>query len=218
MNETKNNFHFWLLLAILLAGGVFVHWRELAGETKIERKPLRELSENLGKWEKFGKDERFQPEVESILRADDYLMRDYYLTGTTRAANIYVGYYHTQRTGATYHSPRNCLPGSGWTMTQPELIEISLPDGRKFTANRYFVQNEKDKLMMIYWYQGRGRFAANEYADKVLTVWDSIARRRSDGALVRVVTPIENSEKESIEAAIDLSAQLAVNLTDFVPD
>lgn len=210
--------HFGILILILLAGGAFVHWRESAGEPRVERKLLKSFPEKIGAWEKFGDDARFDATVESVLRTDDYLMRDYYVPANGRTANIYVGYYFTQRTGATYHSPRNCLPGSGWTMNEPEMIEIALPNEQKFTANRYILEHDGEKFLMIYWYQGRGRFVANEYSDKMLTIWDSVRLRRSDGSLVRVVTNLEKDENAAVKAAVDLSSQLAVNLTEFVPN
>jgi hypothetical protein len=71
---------------------------------------------------------------------------------------------------------------------------------------------------MIYWYQGRGRIEASEYRDKINTVWDSTLRRRSDGAMVRVMTSVGGDEQSAIKAATDLSAQLADNLSEFVPE
>lgn len=208
----------YLLVAVLAVGGVFVHLRELAGDKTMMRNSLQNLPPKIGAWQKFGEDTRFPVEIESVLRADDYLLRDYFLPATGAAANIYVGYYNSQRTGATYHSPRNCLPGSGWVMHEPQTTEISLPDSRIITVNRYLIENDGKKYLMIYWYQGRGRITANEYQDKLLTIWDSVRRRRSDGALVRVVIPISGSEAETNRAAADISVQLAINLNEFVPN
>ena len=151
------------------------------------------------------------------MRTSDYVMRDYVLPDG-KGANLYIGYYASQRAGATYHSPQNCLPGSGWEMKQPELVEIKTSSGESFFANRYIVQNGDYREVLIYWYQGRGRAVASEYKDKVYTVLDSILRRRSDGAMVRVMTPVGNDEAESLRAAVDLSAQIADNITHFVPE
>jgi hypothetical protein len=71
---------------------------------------------------------------------------------------------------------------------------------------------------LIYWYEGRGRVEANEYKDKIYTIWDSVWRRRSDGAMVRVMTSVGYDEAESAQAAIDLSAQLADKLSEFIPE
>jgi EpsI family protein len=103
-------------------------------------------------------------------------------------------------------------------MKQPEYIEIKTPAGKSFTANKFIIENGVYKEVLIYWYQGRGRFTASEYTDKINTVRDSVLRRRSDGAMVRVMTSIHGSEAEATGKAIDLSAQTADRLSEFVPE
>ncbi len=144
-------------------------------------------------------------------------MREYNLPDG-RIGNIYVGYYSSQRTGATYHSPQNCLPGAGWVMSEPDTIEITTRGGRKFTANKYIIVNGIYREAMIYWYQGRGRIEASEYRDKVATIWDSVARRRTDGSMVRVMTSVGEDEPAAIAAAADLSARLEEELGPFIPE
>jgi exosortase D (VPLPA-CTERM-specific) len=207
----------WLLIAVLLFGGIFINWFERRGEVQVERKNLSEIPATLGEWRQKGNDIRFSKQTESVLRTSDYVMRDYYLADGSRA-NLYVGYYASQRTGATYHSPQNCLPGAGWEMKNPELIEIRTPGGKTFTANRYVIQNGDYAETLVYWYEGRGRAVASEYADKIYTVFDSIAHRRSDGAMIRVMTPAAGiDDAESVRKAVDLSAQIADKLPEFVP-
>jgi exosortase D (VPLPA-CTERM-specific) len=205
------------LVAVLVIGGIFINWLERRGEALFERKSLTEMSLQLGDWKQKGSEIRFDEQTEGVLRVSDYTMREY-LAPNGRLANIYVGYYASQRTGATYHSPQNCLPGAGWVMRQPETIEVKTPDGKTFNANRYIIENGIYKEVMIYWYQGRGRIEASEYRDKINTVWDSVLRRRSDGAMVRVMTSVGNDEQSATQAAIDLSAQLAEKLDEFVPE
>jgi exosortase D (VPLPA-CTERM-specific) len=207
----------YLLIALLLFGGVFINWFERRGEAEISRKSLAEIPETLGDWRQKGSEIRFGEQTESVLRVSDYTMREY-VSENGRIANVYVGYYASQRTGATYHSPQNCLPGAGWVMREPELVEIKTRDGKSFAANRYIIENGVYKEVMIYWYQGRGRFEASEYRDKINTVFDSVLRQRSDGAMVRVMTSVGADEKAANEAAVDLSAQIAGELSAFVPE
>ena len=133
-------------------------------------------------------------------------------------ANFYVGYYATQRDGASYHSPLNCLPGSGWILSEHAKVTLPLPNGSSFTANKYIIQNGSNKSLMIYWYQGRGRAVASEYWGKIYTVIDSVRLRRSDGALVRVTVPFTNSEEEALRSATDLASGAEALLADFVPN
>jgi EpsI family protein len=103
-------------------------------------------------------------------------------------------------------------------MNEPQFIDVTTADGRTFRANRYIIENGIYKEVMIYWYQGRGRTEAGEYSDKINTVWDSVTRRRSDGAIVRVMTSVGTDEAAAVAAATDLSARLAETLPPFVPE
>ena len=210
--------HFWAMLALLLAGGAVVNFWAAAGEARVARRALAEFPAEVGAWRQFGRDQRFDEMTEAVLRADDYVSRDYAGEGG-RSASLYVGYYATQRAGATYHSPLNCLPGSGWVLKEPSTVEVKPADGRApFEANSYVIEHAGDRMLMLYWYQGRGRAVASEYVDKVYTVFDSIRLRRSDGAMVRVLVPFRGSESEAEQTAAQFAAQVAPNLPAYVPD
>ncbi|MFM9905932.1 MAG: exosortase C-terminal domain/associated protein EpsI [Pyrinomonadaceae bacterium] len=205
------------LVFVLFLSGVFINFFAARGELEIERKQLVDLPTKLGDWRQKGNDIKFDQSVESVLRTTDYTMREY-TAADGRIANIYVGYYASQRAGATYHSPQNCLPGAGWVLKDPEYIDITTSDGHTFKANRYIIENGIYREVMIYWYQGRGHIEASEYRDKINTVWDSVTRRRTDGSIVRVMTSVGSDEAASLAAASDLSARLAEQLPPFVPE
>jgi EpsI family protein len=209
---------FWLLfIALLVSGGIINAW-ERAGEARVSRRPLKEFPAQFGSWRQIGGDLRFDEETEKVLRADDYVSRNY-VRSDGHSASFYVGYYASQRTGATYHSPLNCLPGSGWIMSDGGRITITPGDGRpSFEANRFVVQNGDDRALMVYWYEGRGRAVASEYWGKIYTVLDSVRRRRSDGAMVRIMVPIGNSREEAEKAAVEIASQTEPELPAFVPD
>lgn len=211
----NNKYKFWVLIGLLLAGGLFINWFEQRGEASVERTPLAKLPKQIGDWKQKGVDIRFSEQTESVLKATEYVNRYYVKDG--RLVDFYIGYYASQKGGATYHSPQNCLPGAGWEMRSPELVEVTTPKGKKFMANRYIVENGKYKQIMLYWYQGRGRTVASEYYDKVYTVWDSVTRRRSDGAMVRIMTAVGHSEEDATKVAVDIAAEAGDRLTEFLP-
>jgi EpsI family protein len=214
----SKKWHFWALLSFLLVGGTVVNLWEHVGEASVVRRELKEFPTDLGRWRQRGVDTRFDAQTESVLRADDYLTRDFALPDG-RGANFYVGYYQSQRNGATYHSPLNCLPGAGWTLNDPATIQITpASGGAAFEANRYIIQNGDTRQLLVYWYQGRGRAVASEYWGKIYTVVDSVKRRRSDGAMVRVIVPVQKSEEEALALAVDLAAQAAPLLPSYVPN
>jgi EpsI family protein len=104
-------------------------------------------------------------------------------------------------------------------MSKPGRVTIRPTNGRPaFEANEYLIQNGKDKQLMIYWYQGRGRAVASEYWGKIYTIMDSLRRRRSDGSMVRVTVPVGESEGAAIEAAGNFAANIANELPAFIPD
>lgn len=212
---------FAIFFVVLLAGGVVVNAWEYLGEARVERKQLKDFPRQIGAWEQTGADEQFNKETIAVLRASDYVLRNY-RSADGRVVNFYVGYYASQREGATYHSPLNCLPGSGWVMSEPGKITIA-PKGRpSFVANKYLIQNGDHKELLVYWYQGRGRAVASEYWGKVYTVLDSVRMRRSDGAMVRITTSVDSEEPAALQAAIDRAAEMAANsstiLPEFIPD
>lgn len=214
---SKSSLRFAVLFSVILVVGVLVNAWAYLGEAHIERKQLKDFPVQLGEWRKTKPDQTIDEPTMKVLRATDYLLRDYQRPDG-QLANFYVGYYASQRDGASYHSPLNCLPGSGWTLSSPDTVTISLPDGRSFAANKFVIRNGDSKNLMIYWYQGRGRAVASEYWGKVYTVIDSVRLRRSDGALVRVTVPMGNSEAAALESAKDLSTKAAVAIREFVPN
>ena len=208
---------FWVLLTVLLVGGGIINVWERAGEAQVTRRNLKDFPAQIGSWRQVGADVRFDEETEKVLRADDYLSRNF--VSGARTASLYVGYYATQRNGATYHSPLNCLPGSGWVMSDAARIMITpAGGGASFEANRFLIANGRDRALMIYWYQGRGRAVASEYWGKIYTVLDSVRRRRSDGAMVRIMVPMGNSQEETQRMAIEMASQAGSQLTEFVPN
>ena len=213
----KSSWRFAVLLTLLLVGGIVVNAWEYLGETPAPRKELKDFPKQVGAWQQTGADQRFDDQTLSVLGASDYLMRDY-RTEEGQVGNFYVGYYASQRVGATFHSPLNCLPGSGWIMSNPGRITIAPAGKPAFEANRYLIENGGMKQLLIYWYQGRGRAVASEYWGKVYTVIDSVRLRRSDGAMVRVMVPVGESERAALESAAKLAATVSTVLPEYIPD
>ena len=212
----SSSFRFAALLVAIFAVGTLVNTWAYLGEAHADRKPLSAFPEQVGAWQKSG-DAIIDEPTMKVLRASDYLLRDF-RRADGETANFYVGYYASQRDGASYHSPLNCLPGSGWMLSEPGKVSIAKPNGSNFIANKYVIQNGDYRSLMIYWYQGRGRSVASEYWGKIYTVIDSVRLRRSDGALVRVTVPISGSEQTALAAATDLAVAATSALPEFVPD
>jgi EpsI family protein len=135
-------------------------------------------------------------EVQEVLKADDILNREYRSSTANADVFFYVAYFKTQRTGATPHSPKNCLPGAGFEPVQPPATVSIGVAGRAapLVANQYVVARGEDKMVVLYWYQSHDRIIANEFSAKFWLVADAIRYRRSDTAVVKVQVPVRGGD------------------------
>ncbi|HUG42285.1 MAG TPA: EpsI family protein [Longimicrobiales bacterium] len=151
---------------------------------------------------------------------DAYLFRTYGSAPRSAAGGagftVYVGYYGSQTQGRTIHSPKNCLPGSGWEALASRQERVVTAAG-VIPVNRYVIRRGDERALVLYWYQGRGRVQANEYRVKLDLLRDSALRRRSDEALVRVVVPITGSEDEAFQRASDAAVELVSGVDTALP-
>jgi EpsI family protein len=142
-----------------------------------------------------------------VLGPGEYLMRNYASMSGETPVNLYIAFFPSQRTGDTIHSPKNCLPGSGWAPTQSGYTDLRRPDGSTITVNRYLIAKGSEQDFVLYWYQAHGRVTPSEYWAKIFLVTDAVRLNRTDGALIRVIVPIgqrgseANAEREGIEFA-----------------
>lgn len=133
------------------------------------------------------------------LRPDEYLLREY-ADPEGRGMTLFVAWYGRQASGSSVHSPRNCLPGSGWEPVRHDRVETPTVYGTAH-VNRYLVEHESgQRALVYYWYQGRGRVEANEYLVKADLVRDAVIRRRTDEGLVRLVFPVGRDEADLADA------------------
>lgn len=158
-------------------------------------------------------------ETLEVLKADDLTSRIYEDRSTGQSATLFVAYFETQRTGKAPHSPKNCLPGSGWVQTQSGTIAIPVPgQADPIHVNQYIVSRGQNQSIVLYWYQSRSRIIASEYSAKVYTVLDSIRYNRSDTALVRVVVNVTGGDvQRASDTAVSFVQQFFKPLKDFLP-
>jgi EpsI family protein len=203
------------IAAVLLAGAalllnVFSH-----SEVYPPRAPLSSFPDHLGKW--AGTTIPMTKDVLDILGPGDYLLRDYQdSTNMEPPVGLFIAYFPSQRAGDTIHSPKHCLPGAGWWPVESSKISVSLPGHIPFPANRYVIAKGEDRQLVIYWYLAHDRAVASEYWAKFYLVTDSIRLHRSDGSLVRVITPLGRGE--SIDQAQDRLLSFTGNITPVIDE
>jgi EpsI family protein len=159
-------------------------------------------------------------ETRDVLGAGDFLSRFYSQGTQSPPISLFIGYFPTQRTGQTIHSPKHCLPGSGWVFVSSDYVDLIDAGGKPHRVGEYIIANGDARQFVIYWYQAHGRSVANEYMAKIYMVADAIRLNRTDGALVRVITPIASSEDTMAarKRAEAFTTQLAPLLPRFIPD
>jgi len=212
-----NMYRYWTICLILAGTATFVHYRE-GPDRQVARDQLSDLPKQLAG--KTATDQPIDAETLEVLGAGDFLSRVYSSDESAEPISLFIGYFPSQRTGTTIHSPKNCLPGSGWAFESSSTVMLKDVAGKTHRIGEYVIANEDNRQFVIYWYQAHGRSVSNEYMAKIYLVSDAIQMNRTDGALVRVITPVRSSGQLS-EAKLRAEAfvrELFPALPRFIPD
>lgn len=208
---------YWTVVALLASTVLFLHSRSRF-ERKPDREPLSQIPNRIEAWR--GTDQPIDSEILNVLGAGDFLSRVYVQDTAVAPISLFLGYFPSQRTGVTIHSPKHCLPGAGWVFESSQHVQLVDIQGRSHGVGEYTIGNGARKEFVIYWYEAHGRSIASEYSALFYLISDAIRMNRSDGALVRVITPISPKE-DVINAKLRAEtfvAQLAPVLPRFIPN
>jgi EpsI family protein len=207
MNWKKADF--WVVVGLILLTGIVVNLLRYS-EVKPQTKPdFSSIPLKLESWQ--GQDLYFSERTYEILKADQSLLR--YFESPNGRAWLFIAYFGSQKYGSQIHSPKNCLPGSGWKIISKKKIAINLADqkGNKLQMNRFVISNGASRQMMLYWFVTRSGIITNEFGLKLDLVLNSIKRKPTDAAFVRINLPLEpGREEESWQTAVDF-------MNNFVP-
>jgi EpsI family protein len=206
------------IAAMLLLATALVLQAHSRGEYFPPRQPLSSLPLQLDGW--TGTDSVLDQETLNILGPGEFLVRDYENARQPQPwIDLYIAYFPTQKAGDTIHSPNHCLPGAGWVPTSREVVRITRRDGSSFPVNRYVVSKSGERQLVLYWFQAHGRAVASEYWAKYYLVSDSVRMNRSDGGLVRLMTPMLDAESSDAAQArmMILGSQFVPLLDSYIP-
>jgi len=209
-------------LATLLVG-VAWHLSPERAAADVPRDPLVLFPRTLDTWT-AGAPRRLESNIEAVLKADDYLSIGYASPEHAQPVDLFIAYYEKQTEGAGIHSPQVCIPAAGWEMSR--ITDTTVPVTGPGTGgggtpigipvNRAVIQRGLERQLVYYWFEQRGRRVTSDYAAKATTILDSVTRGRSDGALVRLITPI--GLDQGAEAAADARLQAFLGqMTDVLP-
>jgi EpsI family protein len=205
-----------LSAALLIQAGLF--YATSRAEDVPTVRPLREFPIAIGPWV-MTKEGYIDEETAKVLAADDTLTRVYGRAGAVVQPSLFVAYFSTQRTGKAPHSPKNCLPGSGWEPSREDFLNVEVPGApQPIEVNRYVVAKGENQSVVLYWYQSRDRVIASEYEAKFWTVADAIRQNRTDTALVRVVVPILGGDEDKAQqVAVEFVQAFFQPLRTYLP-
>ena len=214
-------------LATLVVGAAW-HLAPERAAAEVQRDPLVLFPRTLGPWTASAP-RRLEPQTEAVLKADDYLSIGYTSPEQARPVDLFIAYYEKQTEGAGIHSPQVCIPAAGWEMSRITDTTVPVtPAGAAadvppigMPVNRAVIQKGLERQLVYYWFEQRGRQVTSDYAAKATTILDAITRGRTDGALVRLITPI--GPGQGAEAAADERLQVFLGemagvLPRFVPE
>jgi EpsI family protein len=175
------------------------------------RAPFETLSARIGDF--IGTDREISEDERRVGGTSDYLMR-VFTDSLGRSFSVYVGYYAQQARGQTIHSPRNCLPGAGWETLTTGVVTTTGNDAR--AVNRVILAKEGRRAVVYYWYQGRGRVVASEYAVKWNLLRDAALARRTEEALVRIVIMLDQPGMLATGPEIDRADTVATGVANVL--
>jgi len=212
----RNKYAAALTLVLVLQATLF--YAASRGEKVPSGAPLDLFPAQLGNWHE-AQDYPIEQEIRDQLKADDLLNRLYTDADGRAAAGLFVAYFKTQRTGQSPHSPKNCLPGSGWEPEATGFLAVAVAgEPKPIRINRYVVSHGDEKSVVLYWYQSPRRVIASEFSAKLWLVMDAIRYHRSDTALVRVTIPVaENGPDAATRTGVEFVRAMFPVLKGYLP-
>jgi EpsI family protein len=199
--------------AAVLVGGIFATHSFKPKQAAELQKPLSDFPSEIG----FSRseDRPFEQQVVRVIGTDDYINRVY--LGSKLPIELYIGYYKDQRSGDKIHSPKNCLPGSGWEPVRSTRVQIGSEEGVPVLVNGYLVAQGTRRDIVLYWYQSHGRIVASEYWAKFLLIADGLKNRPTDGAMIRIWTTAIDGEESAQSRAVEFAQRIYPRVNEFLP-
>lgn len=207
----------FIAVAAILGFTVLVHSFVDLSEAQPAGRSFSTFPLQVGLWE--GKRQYLDQQFIDVLEFTDYTSVNYSKPGSA-PVNVYVAYYASQRKGKSIHSPETCLPSSGWVFKQAGTIMVPLPGGRApLPVARALMEKDDQKQLVYFWFDQRGRVLTSSWELKVYNLWDALTKKRTDGALVRVITPITGLEgaEEADRRLESFIQEISPSLREFIP-
>ena len=195
------------MFAVALLAAVVTFYVDSKPEFIPERPKLVLFPEKIDNW--TGRSYAGSLEQMEALGADDHLFADY-RQEDDKLVDLYIAYFDRQSDDKNPHSPKACLPGTGWDIVSIDQVEKQIGSDRTIPINRMIIQKGEHKQMLYYWFNLHGRKIADEYQMKAYMLRDRLLLNRSDGAIVRLTSV--NYPDESLEMVEQRMDEFLVSL------
>ena len=202
---------------LMVAALLLSHSIEVRGKVPSSR-PFAQFPLNVASWQ--GSRTAMEKEFLDALNFDDYAMIDY-RDRQGKTVSFYTAYYGSQTKGGAIHSPASCLPGGGWVFEESGSESFPLAAGAApVRVSRAYMQKNGVRELTYYWFPQRGRVLTNIFQLKLYTFWNALTRHRTDGALVRIITPVYESERlADAETRLQgFTREITPVLAQFIPN
>lgn len=210
------------LCAVTVVAGALAHLTPTPTPAAIEREPLVLFPSTLGSW-RAAPPQRLPENIEAVLGADDYYASSFQSASSAAPVDFFVAWYRKQTEGSGIHSPEVCIPAGGWEMSEIKTVTLKIlgiegGSEHLVPVNRATIRRGFSRQLVYYWFEQRGRRLTSDYEAKAATILDAIRIGRTDGALVRLMTPIVEPNEVAAEARLAaFMAEMLPILPKFVP-
>lgn len=208
----------YIITIIILLVTAIANYSFSRSEARQPRLELKGFPKVIGDW-RTANEQVIDDNIMKVLLVDDYLMRTY-VNPKGETIGLYIGYFETQREGKQVHSPRQCLPGAGWSILEHKVYPLKIKghNPKKVPINYHLMGQGIHRQVYLWWYHGRGRIYANEYNNKLYLIWDAMTKRRTDGSLVRINMTVKNDPEVTLNKEVEFINLLTPLLSKYVPD
>ena len=206
----------FIISAVMLITSISLTYLKNSDDQPLKQS-LSNFPTQIGSWQ--GSTSRFDDRIYEVLGVDDSILVNYY-NKNSEYIQLYIGYYQSQREGDIIHSPRNCMPGSGWNIVESSIIPLDQKNqnGEPIKVIKLVLQKGIQRQVALYWFHSRGRVIASEYTKKMYLIWDSITKHRTDGSFIRLLSSItDQNESQATERLKQFTEQLFPLLNNFIP-
>ena len=207
-----------IALTLILLAQVALSRMVSVDEQSMSSPSLEGLPTRIGSWTASGNG-ALESNVEEYLRPDSYISRDYVADSRTAPMNVFIAYFKSLQNSYGPHSPKYCLPGSGWLVRSTSIVNVNMPNWPgAVPVNQYELERDGKRILVVYWYQNKRKVWAEEFRAKLFLLPDLLRYRQFDVSLIRIITPLETypSSERASQATIQFAQTLFPSVAERI--